>query len=104
MSMTPAARGVFGIIFGVACIAIAVYFARTEGSIYLFPCLAGPCAIPISIATLALPVEKLYRPTEVNGRLVYDTGGTKMTPLGYGLLALGLAGGGLLFLALNGGF
>jgi len=104
MNMTPAARGVFGILFALFCIAITVYFSRTEGSIYLFPCLAGPGVLPLSIAMLLLPIPKLYLPTEIDGKQVYDTSGTKMTPLGWALIVVGLAGGGLLFLGLRGGF
>jgi hypothetical protein len=104
MKMSPVARGLLGVLLGVFCIAIAVYFAQTQGAIYVFPCLVGPGVLPISIATLFLPIPKLYAPTEIDGKLVYDTAGTKMTPLGYALIGLGLLSGGILFLFLRGGF
>jgi hypothetical protein len=102
--MTPATRGIFGIGLGIFMIALTVYFAHTRGAIYLLPCLLGPLLLPISFGLLVLPVEKLYKPTEIDGKVVYDTAGKSHTPLGWGLIVAGLIGSGALYLFLTEGF
>jgi hypothetical protein len=103
LNMSPTARGIFGLLFGIALIGLTIFLVRSQGEIYLFPCLLGPAVLPISLASLVLPVEKLYNPTEVNGKQVYDTAGTNHTPLGWGLIVFGFLLSGAFYLILNGG-
>jgi hypothetical protein len=103
VNMSPTARGILGLVFGVFLIGLTIFLVRSEGAIYLFPCLVGPAVLPISFASLVLPVEKLYNPTEVNGKMVYDTAGTNHTPLGWGLIVFGFLLSGAFYLILNGG-
>jgi hypothetical protein len=101
MKMSLKARGILGIVLGVGCIALTVYGVHSTGEIYLFPCLLGPAILPISFVMSVVPVQKLYLPQEVDGRLEYDTTGTKHTPLGWALLGFGLVASGLFFLYLK---
>jgi hypothetical protein len=103
-NLTPTARGVLGVLLGLFLIGLTIYLAKSKGAIYLFPCLVGPAVIPISLATLALRVDKLYKPTERDGKLIYDTAGINHTPLGWLLILVGFAGSGIFYWIVSNGF
>ena len=61
LNLTPKKQGLFGIALGIFCIAITIYGLRSQGAIYLFPCILGPAILPLCAAQSVFPVEKLLR-------------------------------------------
>jgi hypothetical protein len=101
MNLSPKIHGAFGLVLGVLFTYLTWYFARSDGKIHLYLCFLGPGVIPISISLLVLPVEMLIVPKEIDGKQDYNLRWPKYTKLGWLLLGVGLALGGVLFVCLK---
>src|SRR4051812_2068081 len=97
MSLGPKAGGALGAALGAGLTGFTLYMAHNEGRFSLYACLIGPVAFVLGMAFLVLPVDKLVKPTEIEGRKDYNLRNPSYTPLSWVLTIVGLACGGLLF-------
>jgi hypothetical protein len=101
MAVGPKVGGAIGVVIGAGCTGYTLYTAHNDGWFSLYMCLLGPAVFVLGLAFLALPLDKLVIPTEVDGRREYDLRNPKYTTLGVCLLVLGFAASGLFFLYLK---
>jgi formate-dependent nitrite reductase membrane component NrfD len=105
MSLGPKACGALGAAIGAECIGYTLYMVHNEGRFSLYLRLIGPVALVLGLAFLlaflALPLEKLVKPTEIDGRLDYNLRNPSYTSLGWFLFILGFACSGLFFVYLK---
>jgi hypothetical protein len=95
--MNTKTAGLLSTLFGAGLVAGTWYFALYKGDYYWPPCLLGSALFVSGIAMLVLPPEKLFRQVEHDGdgtKIVsYDR--NKLSPLGWVLVSIGLAIGGI---------
>ena len=101
LNIIPRVQGFIGSALGVFFVWLAIAQARADGTIWVVPCVAGPLVLPISFALLVLPTNKLFRPIEVDGKLLYPMGASTQTRLGRLLLVAGIVAAGLFYLVLR---
>jgi hypothetical protein len=73
MSLSPKAGGVLGVVIGAGCLAYSWHLLQTEGKYSAGLLMMGFAVLPISLASVVLPLRLLYIPTETEGRFEYDT-------------------------------
>ena len=93
--MTSKTYGVIGSFLGGVLTAVGLYLALQEREVYVVLTLLGPAFLVTGLAYLLFPIEKLLRPKEVEGKLVYSLGYDKYTALGWLVNLLGPTSGGL---------
>jgi hypothetical protein len=97
VALSPKAGGAVGVVVAVVALGLTWYTVTIKGTFYVMLAMLGPALLPLSLATVLLPTRLLMVPTEVEGRVEYNTQNPKFTPLGWFIFGSGIcAGVGLL--------
>ncbi|HSQ58755.1 MAG TPA: hypothetical protein VLM40_23740, partial [Gemmata sp.] len=72
MSFGPKAGGALGAAIGAGAIGFTLYMAHSEGQFSLYACLIGPVALVLGLGFLSIPIDRLVKPIEIDGRKDYN--------------------------------
>ncbi|MDY3563207.1 hypothetical protein R5W23_004706 [Gemmata sp. JC673] len=105
MALSPRAGGAVGLALGAAILLYNAHSLRTEGVVYPVLLAFGVGVLPSSLGFAVLPIQRMMIPIETgDGRAVYDSQNSKLTPLGGALVGFGIAAGLGLYAFLKVGF